>query len=165
MRQDKTEPELRREAKELLWPFGFQGSAYGEMHDAFLEAPEGVRYVIEDVRDSEKHGRVQNPAGAVLALIRRGDHLRHQKRAEEPELKRTGKRWVFGVGHAAGTYLDDPDGTDRPPANYDEVTHPPQRPGQWREAEKEVERQQKRTQELIAEEYRRYDEAHKELPL
>lgn len=55
-------------------------------------------------------------------MVRRGDHLIEA----DPTAERiTGWRWVTGIGHAAGTYVEDPEGTDKLPPGYDLTTHSP----------------------------------------
>lgn len=141
-------PELRRAMALDLAPYGFFDAQKAEMVDAYLESQEGVRAVIDDANRSSAAGKLREPPRAViLAAIRRGDHVRHElNRQREPERRRTGYRFVYGVGHAAGTFVEDPEGRDVPPADYDLVTRQPHEPGAWRDAQTEVERRAKRTQ-------------------
>ncbi len=55
-------------------------------------------------------------------MVRSGEHLLEP----DPEVEiPTGWRWVRGDGGAAGTFVKDPNGTDRLPPNYDFSTHNP----------------------------------------
>lgn len=156
-------PALRQRAARALAPFGFYDSTKGEMVDAYLEAPDGVDEVIRDAVDSATRGKLRTtPASVIVAAIRRGEHLRHELNRSQPVARKTGYRIVYGVGHAALTYLEDPEGTDPLPESYDLVTRNPHVPGEWRDAEREVERSSRRTQEEIDEEERRARDRERE---
>ena len=142
-------PALRQRAAKALAPFGFYDSQKGEMIDAYLEAPDGVDAVIADALDSEVKGKLRQPPRAVILVgIRRGDHLRAKL---DPGPRKTGWRVVPGVGHAALSYQPDKNGTDPLPEVYDFVTSNPHKPGEWRDAQTEVERRAKKTQKQLAE--------------
>jgi hypothetical protein len=111
---------LKEEAKRLLAPFGFTGRQKPEVWAAFKANPDGVeRCALEAKAYAQREGR--NGGGLLLTMIRRGDHLL------EPDLttqRPTGWRWVCGDSRAAGTYVEDPEGTDRLPPGYDFTPSP-----------------------------------------
>jgi hypothetical protein len=114
------ENHLQEEAKRLLGPFGFTDVQKREMWVAFQANPEGVeRCALTAKAFSQRQGR--NGGGLLLTMVRRGDHLLEAK----PETKMpTGWRWVRGESGAAGTFVEDPEGTDRLPPGYDFTPSP-----------------------------------------
>lgn len=104
----------------MLAPFGFTERQKREVWEAFKENPDGMeRCALTAKAVAQREGR--NGGGLLLTMIRRGDHLLEAK----PETRMpTGWRWVRGDGGAAGTYVEDPEGTDRLPPGYDFTPSP-----------------------------------------
>lgn len=90
------------------------------MWEAFKANPDGVeRCALRARAVGQRMGRTA--AGLLLTMIRAGEHLLEA----QPETKMpTGWRWVRGEGGAAGTYVEDPEGTDRLPPGYDFTPSP-----------------------------------------
>jgi hypothetical protein len=113
--------ELNQEAHRLLAPFGFVKRNKREMWEAFKANPEGVeRCALLAKAKAQREGR--SGAGLLLTMIRAGEHL------VEVELEApmpTGWRWVRS--EQSGTYVQDPEGTDRLPPGYDFATRNPLR--------------------------------------
>ena len=111
-------PELRRRRAAALAPFGLTGSGKLEVEEAYLEAPDAVDEIIRQAVESAAKGKLRTtPAHVLVAACRKGDHLRIQAMLHVPRReRRTGWRWVRG-SHS-GTYVQDPEGTDRLPEGY-----------------------------------------------
>jgi hypothetical protein len=114
--------DSREEAQRLLAPFAITDErARREVWTAWNINPEGVERCVLEARVLGKRAG-NTGAGLLVTMIRRGDHLIEV----DPTAKRiTGWRWVTGVGHAAGTYVRDPEGTDKLPPGYDLSTRSP----------------------------------------
>jgi hypothetical protein len=110
---------LKQEGERLLGPFRFVERNKREVWEAFKANPDGVERCALLAKAKAQRAGVSG-AGLLLTMIRSGEHLL------EPDLSvksPTGWRWVTGEGHAAGTFVEDPNGTDRLPAAYDFTTH------------------------------------------
>jgi hypothetical protein len=121
MTNSAAEELLQQEARRLLADLNFTAAQADEIVKAYCAKPEGVeRCILEAKAFAQRQGRPA--AGLLLTMIRRNDHLLEA----DPTTKRiTGWRWVYGAGHAAGTYVQDPVGTDPLPPGYDLLTRNP----------------------------------------
>lgn len=114
------EKNLNQEAHRLLAPFGFVKRNKREVWEAFKANPEGVeRCALLAKAKAQRDGH--SAAGLLLTMIRAGEHLLEAK----PDTPMpTGWRWVRGADGASGTYVEDPEGTDRLPPGYDFTPSP-----------------------------------------
>jgi hypothetical protein len=111
---------LRTEAARLFTPFRFTDSQKIEIWEAFKTNPDGVeRCALKAKAVGQRNG--STGAGLLLAMIRGEEHLLEA----QPETPLpTGWRWVRGAGGASGTFVEDPEGTDRLPPGYDFTPSP-----------------------------------------
>jgi hypothetical protein len=118
---DDDNESLRTQANRLLAPFGFAERNKREMWQACQTNIEGVeRCALLAKAKAQREGLPS--AGLLLTMIRASEHL-HEA---DPDVRLpTGWRWVTGVGHAAGTYVRDLEGTDKLPPGYDLSTRSP----------------------------------------
>jgi hypothetical protein len=119
-RSGKT-PNLEKPLQELLASFRLSMTGKREVWNAYKESPDGLeRCALRAKAKAQREGI--SAGGLLVAMIRSGEHLL----VAEPDTPLvTGWRFVFGEGHAAGTFVRDPNGTDRLPPNYDFLTHNP----------------------------------------
>lgn len=115
---------LNQEAHRLLAPFGFVKRNKREMWEAFQANPDGVERCALLAKAKAQRAGV-SAAGLLLTMVRSGEHLLEAKPATRMP---TGWRWIRGDGGAAGTYVEDPEGTDRLPAGYDFTPSPSYEP-------------------------------------
>jgi hypothetical protein len=97
---------------ELLRSFGFSRRQKREVWDAFLEDPDGFERCALNARVYGKREGTTG-AGLLLTMIRRDDH---RLKIDKTARRVTGWRWVHTL--QAGTYLEDPLGTDPLPPGY-----------------------------------------------
>jgi hypothetical protein len=121
-----TEVQLRAEARRLFAPLRIRSSRR-EVWDAFKANPEGVeRCLIRANQLARQTG--SDPVGYLVTMIRSGDHLREIDSDPRPI---TGWRAVYGESHAAMSYVEDREGRDQPPTDYDFTIH--EHPPTWNE--------------------------------
>jgi hypothetical protein len=115
------ETNLREDAQRLFSDMGFAAEQKREVWEAFQEAADGVeRCALRAQAIGKREGR--SGAGLLLAMLRAEDHL--CEFAPNTPLP-TGWRWVRGLDGQAGTFVEDPAGTDKPPVGYDFATRSP----------------------------------------
>jgi hypothetical protein len=111
---------LQQEARRLLGPFKFHASQKREVFAAFKKNPDGVERCALRAKAAGSRSATTG-AGLLLSMIRSGEHeLEPDLTAQRP----TGWRFVRGDGGGAGTFVEDPEGVDRLPANYDFTPSP-----------------------------------------
>ena len=118
---EKFDLERFRTLLNELAKLGFTTTQKREVWEAAQADPDGLERCLERARVvGKREGRPI--AGLILTMIRSGEH----QLVPDPLARRiTGWRWVYGAGHAAGTYVQDPEGTDPLPPGYDLVTRNP----------------------------------------
>ena len=122
---------LEARARASLSPLGLTPTQKREAWEAFKCAPDGVERIAESALRAQARNPELRAAAIFLTDIRSGHHLLEKI---DPGPPKTGWRWVRGNTGAAGTYLEDPNGTDPLPPGYDLTTKSGWgKPGEWRE--------------------------------
>jgi len=112
--------DLLQDAARLLEAFAFTTAQTRELSQAFEASSDGFeRCALRAKAIGQREGR--SGAGLLLTMIRAGEHLLEAK--PNTPLP-TGWRWVRGIDGQSGTFVEDPQGTDRLPPGYDFTPSP-----------------------------------------